>query len=120
MENFQALRFSHCNNLHIRGLKHKNSQRNHVSINECNNANISNLHMTAPATSPNTDGIDISSSTYLHIQDCIMETGTLYLLPLFLALNFHILLITYHRIVVLKATTASPSMVVLQKSIFPG
>ncbi|KAH6781469.1 white-brown complex-like protein [Perilla frutescens var. frutescens] len=70
-----ALRFSHCNNLHVTGLKHKNSQKNHISINGCNNVNIANLHITAPATSPNTDGIDISSSTNVHIQDCIMATG---------------------------------------------
>ncbi|KAI3463397.1 hypothetical protein Pfo_020060 [Paulownia fortunei] len=69
------MRFSHCNKLHLSGLKHTNSPKNHVSINYCNNANISKLHMTAPATSPNTDGIDISSSTNLHIQDCAMETG---------------------------------------------
>ncbi|KAL8512515.1 hypothetical protein ACS0TY_018840 [Phlomoides rotata] len=29
----------------------------------------------APADSPNTDGIDIASSTHLNIQDCIMQTG---------------------------------------------
>ncbi|KAL8522311.1 hypothetical protein ACS0TY_012449 [Phlomoides rotata] len=70
-----ALRFSHCNSLHLSGLKHKNSKKNHVSINQCNNATISNLHMIAPAKSPNTDAIDISSSTYLNIHDCVMETG---------------------------------------------
>ncbi|XP_057774789.1 probable polygalacturonase At3g15720 [Salvia miltiorrhiza] len=70
-----AMRFSHCNNLHVSGLKHMNSQRNHISINGCNHANISNLHITAPGTSPNTDGIDISSSTNLNIQDCVMATG---------------------------------------------
>ncbi|KAL8522312.1 hypothetical protein ACS0TY_012450 [Phlomoides rotata] len=31
--------------------------------------------MIAPAKSPNTDAIDISSSTYLNIHDCVMETG---------------------------------------------
>ncbi|KAI3455334.1 hypothetical protein Pfo_011997 [Paulownia fortunei] len=70
-----AMRFSHCNNLQVRGLKHINSQKNHVSINECNEATISNLDMTAPPRSPNTDGIDISVSTNLHIHDCVMATG---------------------------------------------
>ncbi|KAG6422208.1 hypothetical protein SASPL_118773 [Salvia splendens] len=70
-----ALRFSHCDNLSVSGLKHMNSQKNHISINGCNHANISNLHITAPGTSPNTDGIDISSSTNLSIQDCVMATG---------------------------------------------
>ncbi|KAK4416681.1 putative polygalacturonase [Sesamum alatum] len=70
-----ALRFSHCNELQVRGLKHRNSQKNHVSINECNGATISNLDVRAPAKSPNTDGIDISASTNLHIHDCLMATG---------------------------------------------
>lgn len=43
------------------------------------NANISNLHIIAPANSPNTDAIDIISSTNLNIQDCIMETGMFFL-----------------------------------------
>ncbi|KAH6794920.1 hypothetical protein C2S52_005397 [Perilla frutescens var. hirtella] len=70
-----AMRFSQCNKLRISGLKHKDSQRNHISINSCHNATISNLHITTPATSPNTDGIDINSSSNLLIQDCVMETG---------------------------------------------
>ncbi|XP_020547959.1 probable polygalacturonase At3g15720 [Sesamum indicum] len=70
-----ALRFSHCNELQVRGLKHRNSQKNHVSINGCNGATISNLDIRAPAKSPNTDGIDISASSNLHIHNCLMATG---------------------------------------------
>ncbi|KAL0342088.1 UNVERIFIED_CONTAM: putative polygalacturonase [Sesamum calycinum] len=69
------MRFSRCNNIEIRGVVYKNSQKNHVSISECNNATVSGLHMTAPPKSPNTDGIDISSSTNIHIYNCTMETG---------------------------------------------
>ncbi|KAK4416682.1 putative polygalacturonase [Sesamum alatum] len=71
----KALRFYHCNELQVRGLKHRNSQRNHVSIDECKGATISNLDIRAPAKSPNTDGIDISASTNLHIHDSLMATG---------------------------------------------
>ncbi|KAL8458032.1 hypothetical protein ACS0TY_035782 [Phlomoides rotata] len=70
-----AMLFSHCNNLQISGLKHINSPKFHVSISDCNNANITKLHMIAPSDSPNTDGIDILSSTNLRIQNCTMETG---------------------------------------------
>ncbi|KAG8379848.1 hypothetical protein BUALT_Bualt07G0132100 [Buddleja alternifolia] len=70
-----AMRFSHCNKLQVIGLSYKNSQKNHVSITHCDKANISSLHMIAPRNSPNTDGIDISASTNLHIKSCIMETG---------------------------------------------
>ncbi|XP_057772857.1 probable polygalacturonase At3g15720 [Salvia miltiorrhiza] len=70
-----AMRFSHCNKLQVRGLKHRNSQKNHVSINGCNSTTISDLVITAPQKSPNTDGIDISGSTDLRILDSVMETG---------------------------------------------
>ncbi|KAL1551402.1 endo-polygalacturonase [Salvia divinorum] len=70
-----AMRFSHCSRLQVRGLKHVNSQMNHVSINGCKNATISDLVMIAPSESPNTDGIDISDSTDLRITNSSMETG---------------------------------------------
>ncbi|KAM7270216.1 hypothetical protein ACFE04_029430 [Oxalis oulophora] len=58
-----TMSFHGCNNLVVDGLNTINSQRNHISIGNCNKAIFSNLHLTAPQTSPNTDGIDISSST---------------------------------------------------------
>ncbi|KAL0449834.1 UNVERIFIED_CONTAM: putative polygalacturonase [Sesamum latifolium] len=70
-----ALRFSQCNALQVRGLKHRNSQQIHISINGCNGATISNLDIRAPAESPNTDGIDISASTHIRIHDCLVATG---------------------------------------------
>ncbi|KAK9279137.1 hypothetical protein L1049_012814 [Liquidambar formosana] len=71
----QALRFHRCNNLQLSGLNHLDSPKNHISINGCNGATISNLHIMAPENSPNTDGIDISSSSHVNIQDCIIKTG---------------------------------------------
>ncbi|KAK0598222.1 hypothetical protein LWI29_032667 [Acer saccharum] len=49
--------------------------RNHISIDGCNGVTISNLHITAPDTSPNTDGIDISRSLFVYIHDCFIGTG---------------------------------------------
>ncbi|KAH6830163.1 Pectin lyase-like superfamily protein [Perilla frutescens var. hirtella] len=69
------MRLSFCNKLQISGLKHKDIQRNHISIDACDNSQISNLHIIAAATSPNTDGIDIGRSSNLHIEDCVMEIG---------------------------------------------
>lgn len=71
----QALRFSNCKELIVSGIKHMDSQRNHISINQCNNVIITKLHIVAPIKSPNTDGIDISGSTNVDIHDSIMETG---------------------------------------------
>ncbi|XP_051147723.1 probable polygalacturonase At3g15720 [Andrographis paniculata] len=70
-----AIRFSKCDNLKVTGLKHENSQKNHLSVTNCNHAEISGLEMTAPDSSPNTDGIDISSSTYIIITNCTFKTG---------------------------------------------
>ncbi|XP_047325081.1 probable polygalacturonase At3g15720 [Impatiens glandulifera] len=70
-----ALRFSQCNNIEVRGLTHINPPRNHISINGCNNVKISNIKIIAPEHSPNTDGIDISSSTNIHIMNSIIGTG---------------------------------------------
>ncbi|KAA8541904.1 hypothetical protein F0562_023056 [Nyssa sinensis] len=70
-----ALHFFQCNNLQVDGLNHINSQRNHISITNCNGATISNLHISAPETSPNTDGIDISGSTNIQILHCNIGTG---------------------------------------------
>ncbi|KAM7480358.1 hypothetical protein LguiA_028571 [Lonicera macranthoides] len=58
-----ALYFKGCNNLQVNRLKHTNSTRGHIFINQCNGATISNFHITAPKISPNTDGINIHAST---------------------------------------------------------
>ncbi|XP_022716560.1 probable polygalacturonase At3g15720 [Durio zibethinus] len=70
-----ALGFSSCNNLKLSGLTHINSPRSHISINSCTNVTITNLRIIAPETSYNTDGIDISSSSNVRIQDCYIGTG---------------------------------------------
>ncbi|CAN0889163.1 Probable polygalacturonase At3g15720, partial [Linum grandiflorum] len=70
-----ALRFNGCKNLQVNGLKHVNSGKNHISISRCNNAVLSNLQITAPANSPNTDGIDIAQSTDITILNSNIGTG---------------------------------------------
>ncbi|XVF24804.1 hypothetical protein REPUB_Repub13aG0159300 [Reevesia pubescens] len=70
-----ALEFSSCNNLKLSGLTHINSPRSHISINSCTNVTITNLHIIAPETAHNTDGIDIASSSNVQIRDCYIATG---------------------------------------------
>ncbi|XP_050892428.1 probable polygalacturonase At3g15720 [Lathyrus oleraceus] len=70
-----ALRIVGCENIKLSGLRHINSPRNHLSISSSTGALISNLHMTSPQNSPNTDGIDISSSTHIVIQQSVISTG---------------------------------------------
>ncbi|CAL5350636.1 unnamed protein product [Camellia sinensis] len=70
-----ALTFNRCNNLQLSGLRHVDSANNHISITNCAVVTISNIHITAPETSPNTDGIDISNSNRIVIHDSYIGTG---------------------------------------------
>ncbi|KAI4317373.1 hypothetical protein L6164_025246 [Bauhinia variegata] len=70
-----ALHFHNCKNLQLSDLTHINSPRNHISVNSCDGAHISNLHMFAPEDSSNTDGIDISTSSNIFIRKLEIKTG---------------------------------------------
>ncbi|KAH9666639.1 Pectin lyase-like superfamily protein [Citrus sinensis] len=50
-------------------------QKNHISLDNCQDATLSNLHISAPESSPNTDGIDISASQNIHILNSNIATG---------------------------------------------
>ncbi|GAB2284910.1 hypothetical protein Dimus_019363 [Dionaea muscipula] len=71
----QAVRFHNCQGLRVNGLKSMNSPRNHISISNCGDADISNIQLKAPEDSPNTDGIDISDSSNIYIHDSFIGTG---------------------------------------------
>lgn len=73
----QALQFSGCDNLQLAGLTHVNSPKNHISIDSCNGVAVSDLYITAPESSPNTDGIDIASSSNVFIDRLKIATGTI-------------------------------------------
>ncbi|KAG6576845.1 Receptor-like protein EIX2, partial [Cucurbita argyrosperma subsp. sororia] len=70
-----ALFFHNCNGLRLSKMKHINSGKNHISINDCNNVVISNIHISAPDESPNTDGINISQSKNVLIENSFIATG---------------------------------------------
>ncbi|KAK9921866.1 hypothetical protein M0R45_030362 [Rubus argutus] len=71
----EALRFFKCNDLRLSGLTHVDSPKGHVSIVNCTNVIVSDLHIIAPDDSKNTDGIDIIMSRHVNIHDCIIGTG---------------------------------------------
>ncbi|KAL2896711.1 hypothetical protein RDABS01_038495, partial [Bienertia sinuspersici] len=77
-----ALTIVDCNGLQLKGLTHKDSPGGHISLVGCDNSIISNLRIIAPQHSPNTDGIDICSSTQVQIRDSIIATGN------FVVMNF--------------------------------
>ncbi|KAI3696609.1 hypothetical protein L6452_29025 [Arctium lappa] len=70
-----ALHFENCNGLQLRNLNHRNSPRNHIGLSRSSYSTISDLDIVAPAYSPNTDGIDISTSTQIQIQNLVIKTG---------------------------------------------
>ncbi|XP_071674669.1 polygalacturonase-like [Lolium perenne] len=70
-----ALSFHRCNNLKVDNMKIVNSQQIHVSVEDCTNVQLARLSITAPSTSPNTDGIHITRSTDVQVRDCVIKTG---------------------------------------------
>ncbi|XP_019223377.1 PREDICTED: probable polygalacturonase At3g15720 [Nicotiana attenuata] len=71
-----AMHFNFCNDLQLSGLNLVNSSRNHISITFSTRVNISNITITAPEDSPNTDGIDLSmSTTQVQILNSTFQTG---------------------------------------------
>ena len=72
---WQALTFYSCSNLKVENLKLLNSQQIHMSVEDCTNVRISGLTITAPGTSPNTDGIHITRSKNVQVTGCTIKTG---------------------------------------------
>jgi polygalacturonase len=70
-----ALTFHMCNDLMVQNLKIVNSQQIHMSVEDCNDVQLARLSITAPGTSPNTDGIHITRSKDVQVRDCLVKTG---------------------------------------------
>lgn len=70
-----AVTFDSNNYLVVRNLIVKNSQQIHITFKNCVVVEASNLQVTAPEHSPNTDGIHISASTYVVVTNSIIGTG---------------------------------------------
>ncbi|RZC51107.1 hypothetical protein C5167_019532 [Papaver somniferum] len=70
-----ALTLGYCMGCLLRGLTHLNSPRNHISIFGCRELVVSHVNIIAPENSYNTDGIDISRSKGIRVQDSFIGTG---------------------------------------------
>ncbi|KAK9079489.1 hypothetical protein SSX86_001161 [Deinandra increscens subsp. villosa] len=71
----KALHFNNCNGLRLSGTTHADSPGLHISIVNCHNVDLGHLRILAPANSPNTDGIDLSSSSQINIHHSNIQTG---------------------------------------------
>ncbi|KAH1198443.1 putative polygalacturonase [Glycine max] len=61
--------------IRVKGLTIQNSQQMHFTISRCDSVRITSVKVSAPGDSPNTDGIHISESTNVIIQDSKIGTG---------------------------------------------
>ena len=71
----QAIIFHRCQKLRVRDIALINSQRTHIAFTNSFRVVVSGIKMMAPSTSPNTDGLHISSSSRVNIKDSIIRTG---------------------------------------------
>ncbi|KAF6152756.1 hypothetical protein GIB67_021416 [Kingdonia uniflora] len=72
----QILHLHACNGLQLSGLHSIDSPRAHISLSSTKGALISNIHISAPGYTRNTDGIDIKESSYIQIRDSYIALAT--------------------------------------------
>lgn len=69
-------------NLSVQGLKVKNSPQFHFRFDNCKNVHIESLRITAPALSPNTDGIHIENTNNVQIYNSAISNGNYLTTPI--------------------------------------
>lgn len=70
-----ALTIDSSSAVKVKGLAIQNSQQMHFTISRSTAVRVSGIKVTAPGDSPNTDGIHITGSTGVTLQDCKIGTG---------------------------------------------
>ncbi|KAL0319151.1 UNVERIFIED_CONTAM: putative polygalacturonase [Sesamum angustifolium] len=70
-----GMMFRRCNGLRLDGFSKINGPGSHILISASNDVVVTNLRIVAPGDSPNTDAIDISSSTTVQIRNSFIATG---------------------------------------------
>jgi galacturan 1,4-alpha-galacturonidase len=71
----QALLFERCDGLQLSGLTHINGPGMHIYVVHSQDVKISNINVTSPKDSRNTDGIDLSNSVRVNVHDSIIQSG---------------------------------------------
>ncbi|KAK2636510.1 hypothetical protein Ddye_031302 [Dipteronia dyeriana] len=70
-----ALTIDSSSAVRVKGLTIQNSQQMNFVISRCQSVRVSEVLVSAPGDSPNTDGIHITESTNVVLQDCKIGTG---------------------------------------------
>lgn len=69
------MKFDKVNNTVVSGITSLNSMGFHYHVHRCSNLSFTNLTITAPGNSPNTDGMHISSSSLISVTESVIGTG---------------------------------------------
>ena len=72
---WQALTFDNNQHLVVNNLTIQDAQQMHVSFFKCVHVNASNLVVTAPGDSPNTNGIHVTHTQHILIANSTIGTG---------------------------------------------
>ncbi|GLT37076.1 hypothetical protein SLA2020_114120 [Shorea laevis] len=70
-----AVTFYECSNLMVSSLWFQNAQQMHLRFQRCFNVKVSNVLVTAPEYSPNTDGIHVTETQNILIKNSVIRTG---------------------------------------------
>ncbi|CAI0542078.1 unnamed protein product [Linum tenue] len=70
-----ALTFHRCKDLKVTDLRVVDGQQMHMTMTNCVRVSLSQIAVMAPASSPNTDGIHISSSRGINVMNTTIGTG---------------------------------------------
>ena len=79
----QALTIDSSSSVWVKGLTIQNSQQMHFTISRSQSVRIIDVQVSAPEDSPNTDGIHITDSTNVLLQNCKIGTGSHSILPIY-------------------------------------
>ncbi|KAH8517304.1 hypothetical protein H0E87_005303 [Populus deltoides] len=70
-----SIKLSKVKNAFVHEISSVDSKYFHMHVTSCNSISIHNINLTAPANSPNTDGIHISHSDGVHVTSSKIGTG---------------------------------------------
>ncbi|XP_028791483.1 polygalacturonase At1g48100-like isoform X2 [Neltuma alba] len=71
----KAIRFFMSSNLTVQGLRIKDSPQFHFRFDGCKHVHVESIYITAPALSPNTDGIHIENTNDVRIYNSVISNG---------------------------------------------
>ncbi|XP_060180182.1 probable polygalacturonase At1g80170 [Lycium barbarum] len=71
----RALTIDSSSGIRVKGLTFQNGQQMHFVISRSDSVRVNGVKVSSPGDSPNTDGIHISESTNIVLQDCKIGTG---------------------------------------------